>query len=124
MQNLTAVFDDRLVRVPDIKVETGTDRSLAAYGYRERDGRGQILTLWFDDEIPNDQSDLEQSTPISVTVSGCTFRRPVYVDLLSGTVYSMPEETLARSGDTVAFHGLPVYDSPILVAEQGLLDVQ
>jgi hypothetical protein len=119
-QHLAAIFDERLARIPHVKVETNAQRALAAYGYRERDSGGHILSLWFDDEVPGDD---RETTPLTVTVSECAFQRPAFVDLFSGDVYTIPEEAISREGERITFHTLPLYDSPILVAENSVLNL-
>ena len=59
-----------------------------------------------------------------MTVAGCDFQRPAYVDLFSGEVYALPEKTLIRQENEMTLNALPVYDSPILVVEQSLLELK
>lgn len=116
MQHLTAIFDDRLARVPEVNIETDAERSLAAYAYQDQKTGAQVLTLWFDDEIPGDTN---ETTEIALTAADVAFDKPAYVDLREGTVYRIPKEALTH--EKCKFGKLSVYDSPILIAEQSLL---
>ena len=51
------------------------------------------------------------------------FQRPAFVDLFSGDVYAISEEAISREGERITFHALPLYDSPILVAENSVLNL-
>jgi hypothetical protein len=120
MQYLTATMDDRLARITDLWSESSAQHSLALYGYRETEGRAHVLSLWFDGEIPGDTN---QKTQIDLTVQGCTFEQPAYVDLRSGEVYGIPKAMFQANGSRVTFSDLPVYDSPVLIAERSLLNL-
>jgi hypothetical protein len=43
---------------------------------------------------------------------------PVYVDLKSGRVYEISAGSWVRRGGTAELRGLPVYDSPVLIASR------
>ena len=58
------------------------------------------------------------------TMAGATFTEPVYVDLLTGKVYEIPRECWVNENGTVTFKRLPIYDSPVLIAEKKLAPFQ
>jgi hypothetical protein len=118
MQCLTAIFDDRMVRLPALEFESNAARSVSAFGYRDRQSGGEILTLWVDDQIP---SDAHEATPVTLSVADAALKQPAYVDLREGAVYSIPEEAISRETRGTKFVRLPVYDSPIAIAESSLL---
>ena len=120
MQCLTSIFDDRLERLSALGCQSDAARPMSVFGYRDQENSAQILTLWFDDEVP---SDANETTPVSLKVADAAFERPVYVDLRAGTVHRIPEETIVRESGGIQFRRLPIYDSPVLVAEQSLLSL-
>jgi len=121
VQHLTAIFDDRLRRIPGYAYRAGTDRSLSGFGYADRATGLQVATLWFDGEIPGDAP---TKTPVDVTITSGHFRDPVWVDLREGTVHEIPRANWSRSGSTHVFRGVPLYDSPVLIADRSLVPLR
>lgn len=130
MQNVASVFDNKLVRIKDlhdthninatvganeVKYHTGTDRSLAVYGYAHKTTQKQVFTIWMDEAIPTNTN---RTKNINFTVLNANFTQPVYVDLLTGAIYEIPDDQLLKKGRNLTFKNLPVYDSPILIAER------
>lgn len=62
-------------------------------------------------EVPTDGT-----TPTNVTLPGVRFSDPVVVDLHTGVVYDVPEAG-RQEGSAYEITGLPLGDSPLLVAE-------
>ena len=77
------------------------------------------VTMWGNEARP-----AETYTPKSskITVNG-TFKEPVYVDLISGKVYEIPKANWKKEGAAFTFTGIPVIDSPILIAEKSLIQI-
>lgn len=133
MQNVASVFDDRLDRIknlhdthntnatlrPDeVRYNKGTDRSFAVYGYASKSTKKQLFTLWNDEYIPTDSN---QTRNINFTVLNGNFTEPVYVDMLTGSVYELPASQWSKKGSVYSFKNIPVYDSPVLIADKSLL---
>lgn len=133
MQNVASVFDDNLVRISNlkdthninasianeqVKYNKGTDRSLAVYGYTHRNTKKQVFTIWNNEYIPTNSN---QTKNINFTVLNGNFDQPVYVDMLTGGVYGIPADRYTVKGNRFTFKDIPVYDSPILIADKSVL---
>ncbi len=137
VQNVAAIFDHSLVRIDDmhgtfnknllatrkdqVLYAKNTDRSLAVYGYRHKLTKKQLYTIWTDDYIPTDNNSVKL---LDLTFINGNFEQPVYVDVLTGRVFEIPAAQWSRKGDTYSFTKIPVYDSPILIADKSLIHLQ
>lgn len=125
LQHVTAVFDNSLRRVKEAGV-TLTDSNKDAgeieaclyekVASKEAAG-GHVVTLWRN-IVPDNALN---TSAIDVTVPGGRFVEPVYVDMLSGRVYSIPEDRIERTDETVRFKEIPVGDWPVLLADRSTL---
>jgi hypothetical protein len=119
VQNVVAVFNDALERVPDYALTvTGTEKALTWFAFRDKKSKLEVVTLWDGTEIPSNTSDVET---VEVTIKHGQFRQPVWVDLVTGNVYEIPAEQVKIAGDTVTFKDLPVYDGPAAITDRSLL---
>jgi hypothetical protein len=116
LQNLAAIFDDSLHRVQDFTFTTNASRSVTAFAFKNKNR--PVIPIWFGDQTPSDSN---QKTWIDITFDHISFKKPVYVDLRTGIIYEIPEECITTSG---TFQGIPVYDSPILIAEKRCIPIQ
>ncbi len=119
VQHLAAVFDDSLERVKGFEWSASSDSSISAFAYKKADGRS-VVTLWFDGSVP---SDSYVRTATDLAFPKTQFTDPVYVDLRDGTVYDIPDGAWKREGGGSRFTGIPLYDSPILIAERSALPI-
>ena len=58
---------------------------------------------------------------VNFTILNVNFDQPVYVDILTGNIYEIPENQIDKKGNKTIFKQLPIYDSPILIADKTLL---
>ena len=114
-QRVFAIFDDTLDRVGDFACTAGTTRPLAASAYVNKQTGGQVVALWFRDGKPADSN---ARILVDLTFAGARFSEPVLVDLLTGEVRALPR-TIPGS----RFRQIPLYDSPILIAEKSALPI-
>jgi hypothetical protein len=121
VQHLTAVFDNRLIRTTHFRAEPDRELPLSAYAYRHGPSGQSVVTLWLHDQIPTDDN---RKTAVDLSLSAVNFREPLYVDLRTGQVYELPPGQWKREGDAVKFRQIPVYDSPILLADRATLPLQ
>lgn len=133
MQNVASVFDDNLNRIKrleathnvnakiekdEIKYNKGTDRSIVVYGYEHKNTKKQLFTIWNNEYIPTNTN---ISNNQNITILNGNFDQPVYVDMLTGAIYEIPENQIDRKGAKTVFKQLPIYDSPILIADKSNL---
>ena len=135
VQNVASVFDDAVTRVKDSKVST-TDRTLSLYEYQTDNGR-PIFAFWehgstqWDRKTgtarisPDDRpGDSFSTRPFVLEWKGRPLEDPVWVDLLSGRVYALPDECQIVHSCGVTFADIPLYDSPCLLTERSSLCLQ
>jgi hypothetical protein len=133
MQNITAVFDHSLQRLKDVhptfnsnpRIDTlkhtyskSTDRSVSVYGYEHTSSSKQLYVIWMDDYIPTNSNTTKN---ITFTFMKGNFEQPVYADLITGSVYEIPSDKWSKKGNRYTFKDLPVYDSPIVIADKSLV---
>jgi hypothetical protein len=119
-QNVFAVFDDSLLRVRNFTWTASVTNAIAAFAYASKTG-DQVVTLWFTGAMPSDSNSM---TLVDFTFHASRFTTPVYADLRTGEVYSIPRANWSRVGDGVVLRGMPLYDSPILIVEKGVLSLE
>ena len=88
--------------------------------YRQRETGRPVVALWFNVHPPTDAN---TSTLVNLTLRGSKFNEPVYADLLTGRVYAISRERWSADADGVSFQQIPLYDSPILIVEKGVLSL-
>ncbi len=114
VQNAVSVFDQSLTRITNEVAEVGCTNKVSCYVYHDEGGR-QVVVLWDRSGIPSDSN---ATIPAAVTVKGCTIKEPVWVDLVSGRIYTFPAERVKRENGVTVFRDVPVYDAPVLIAEK------
>ncbi len=112
-QHVFSLFDDRWVPLTENQPAVNHEQ-MAAFGYRHRSGGATLVTLWCNDARPADTYAPKMTT---VKVTG-SFTRPVFVDLISGTVYEIPRKHWQKTGARHTFTGVPVADYPVLIADR------
>ena len=140
VQNVASVFDDSLVRVGD-GGEGTKDGTISFYSYRKADGRPvyafwthgermvhpegrrQLVGVGAQDPVYSRPGDSFVTRPAVFNVTAA-MDDPVWVDLLTGRVYSFPKRRQIRHSAGVTLVDVPVYDSPCLLAERSALAIQ
>jgi hypothetical protein len=118
VQNVVAIFDDTLERVPDSPCEIQCEVPTAFYVYRSKDVGQQVLVFWDKSGVPSDRNETVAAT---LSVGKGAFTEPVWVDLITGGIHEIPADRVAHDGDRLVFKNIPVYDAPALIADKGLL---
>ncbi len=134
IQNVASIFDNSLVRIQEmrrtynknmkatdtntINYSKGTDRSLSVFGYRHKNSKKQLFTIWMDESIPKNVNDIKT---LDFTFSNGNIDQPVYVDIITGGVYEIPSSQWSKKEDQLIFKGIPVYDGPVLIADKSLI---
>lgn len=115
MQNVTSIFDFALQPISCLPYESSDDENLYVFAHQNIYSGKQLVTVWKGNDKPT--SSIEKQL-ISLKIYKGNFQEPVYVDLLTGEVYEIPEKNWSKRGTAYSFKNIPVYDSPILVTDK------
>lgn len=118
VQNVVSVFDDTLERVTTPALTVLADKRTASYAYRHKATGQNLIVLWDNSGTPDDAF---VTRPVQVEAKDLAFQEPVWVDLVSGRIYELPETSVMQAGHTVLFKAVPLYDAPVLIAEKALV---
>ena len=120
VQNLASVFDILDVQTGPGTAATDADLILSNFGYVDSETKMPSWTVWICDATPTNAN-----APVFADyrfAGGAKIKNPVWVDILSGGVYEIPESDAERDGSDLKIKKLPVYDSPIIVTDKSLVD--
>ena len=122
VRNLTAVMDSsfRTIETENIQYQASLDSTLSVYGFRKADSDEQMATVWFSGKVPSDTTDF---TSLDLTLTDFSFTDPVYVELMQGRVYEIPDADWKQTQAGAVFRQVPVSDYPILLIERELISV-
>jgi hypothetical protein len=134
IQHVTSVFDHTLERIKGLRhlhniaaagpkpaYSFNTDRSISVYGYSNKDTQKQLYAIWMDDATPVEDYEIKSR---EFQFANAKLDEPVLVDIVTGGVYEIPIEEWSKEGDTYTFKNIPVYDSPILLADKSLIKLR
>jgi len=121
VRNIAAVFDDTLTRIANFSHTASTSATLRVFGYTKTATSKTVASIWFSGGgLP---SDVNNFTDVNFTLTPTDIVDPVWVDMRDGTVRTIPAAAWSRSGNTCTFNNVPVYDSPILIADRSAIPV-
>lgn len=118
VQNLASIFDNTLELDPKTRISVDIPESVSAFGYQKKASTKSLITVWLDGKNPTNDF---TTKPVTIKVENADFTNPVYVDLMTGHVYELPRSSWKKTGSTYTFTEVPLYDSPVLIAEKSLL---
>lgn len=117
VQHMVAIFDNQLETLCGAAAALIGEKSYC-YACRRYDGTGGLVVAWNCSEIPSESTDPQSGT---IVVRGVPFREPVYCELISGAVYALPDGAFRQMDDLAIFHNVPLWDSPVVIAEKAIL---
>ena len=118
LQNLASVFDDRIKRQSEKAPIVSPEERINTHLFE--DEKGCLLALfWVNDQIPADST---IQVHADMMISG-NFQEPVYVDMLTGEVSTIPKKKIIKNKNTTKFTGVIIPDYPVLIAEKTLLKI-
>ena len=121
VQNLSAIFDNTLERIKDFEFNAETDQEISAFAYKKKTNDKNLVTIWLHTNRPTDYN---SATPVKVTFNNLKFKNPVWIDLRTGSVYNIPKKDWEQSKNSFVMKALPVYDSPVVIAEKDIIELK
>ncbi|MBI4626282.1 MAG: hypothetical protein HY736_24065 [Verrucomicrobia bacterium] len=117
-QTVLAIFDGTLKRISEFPYTSTALRGLALSGYRRDSDGAQVVAYWFSDAPPAEANGVSLA---DVALRDGRFKDPVLVDVRTSTVYALPPDHWKQGANGVTIRALPVYDSPMLIAESSIV---
>ena len=112
-QHLTAVFTHELTLQREFDFETAGRSDVEGFAW-ETKGM-PVVALWEKDSIPSDNNHKE---PVDLSMGKDGFNDPIYVDVMTGEVFEIPAQNWACEAGRCRFTGVPIYDTPVLIADR------
>lgn len=117
VQNLTAIVDAKLK--PVSLTQDGSGRNAAAVALLSNEAGKSAVAVWRTGIKPGVASHLEwRNIAVNARIS-----KPLYVDLLTGMIYDAAA-IVTESGAGSLIRDLPIYDSPVLVADASIIPLE
>lgn len=124
VQNIATLFDSTIepVRIATKPVNGAKNEGLVIYTFRQRGSGVPLLAFWNASNHPANENAVRRT---SLQVRDVEFRDPVWIDIVTGAIYRVPERIFlpwnARHGKGVQFENVPYYDAPVVITERSLV---
>lgn len=119
-QAAIAIFDSRLKPTAGTCTVTAGSKDIAIHSFARADGSA-VIAMWRNTDRPGARP-LHEA--VDVACRGIRFASaPRFVDLLTRAVYATKDVAREAAGG-VELRGIPVYDSPVLIASADLVAAQ
>ena len=119
VQHMMSFFDDAVKARGLLAYECKSERKLTVAGF-EKAGTSVAL-VWTSDKVPGDSLKWDL---IDLTIKGATFKDPVYAEMITGKVFELDKATLKTEGENTTVTQLPVWDSPMMLAERAQVELR
>ena len=119
VQHVVTFLDDGVRPVGLLNHKSNSPCQITATGFTKKDA--SIVLLWYSDEVP---SDALRWDSVDLSIQGVAFHDPVYVEMITGKVYTLDPAHRKAQDDSGQFTNLPVWDSPVMLAERSQIPLQ
>lgn len=115
VQTVASIFDSTVKPLPGYRWSATPAASLNVQAFAHRNTGRQIVGVWSGATKPSEST---ARTATDLTFTAGDFRDPVYVDVRTGAVHDIPAANWSVRESTYTFKDIPVYDSPVLIADR------
>ncbi len=119
VQHMMSFFDDEVKPAGLLECQSNSDRTITAAGFTKQST--PVVLLWYSDKVPSDELKWDL---VDLTIKNVKFQDPVYVEMITGKVYNIDKANCKTSGADTTFQQLPVWDSPIMIAERSQVELK
>ncbi|MCD9901593.1 hypothetical protein LUR56_20095 [Streptomyces sp. MT29] len=118
VQNVASIFDSTVRPLPGYEWTATPDKQLTVQAFAEQGNGRQIVGVWSGAGKPSEST---ARTTTDLTFTDGNFKDPVYIDVRTGAVNDIPSANWTVKGSTYTFTDIPVYDSPVLIADRSAI---
>ena len=118
VQNIATLFDSTVESSRGVKA--GVDGSkLVCYAFAQKETGIPLVAFWDASNHPNNDNTVRET---SLWISGKIIKDPVWIDLVTGAIYQIPQRMVrGRRHNVNTFEGIPYYDAPVVVTDKSLV---
>ncbi|NLE55507.1 MAG: hypothetical protein GX617_11255 [Lentisphaerae bacterium] len=124
VQHVVSIFNDDLELAAGRMVSFTTPherQQVTSFVFKDRRSGQDVVAFWDGSEVPDDRIALDE---VVLTLPGGQISKPVWVDIVTGHVYAIDASQIRHEGEALIISGLPMYDAPGVVIDEGLLRVE
>ena len=117
MQHVYALFDDDTLPQKHVSIVIG-GRKVSCNLFK-RDGKS-LRAYWFSDKRPDSGMSF---TRVDLEIPEVV-EAPVWVEMITGRVFEIPEEAVSLNENGMTLKGVPMWDSPVIIAPRAALQLR
>lgn len=118
VQHIVGFFDDEVKAVGELEYASNSSRKITVAGFVKNNT--PVVLVWYKDQIPSDHLDFEL---VDIEIKKTVFKDPVYVEMITGKVFEIDKTTFKTVDEDSGFVKLPLWDSPIMIAERSQVNI-
>ncbi|MBR4222869.1 MAG: hypothetical protein IKR81_17040, partial [Victivallales bacterium] len=112
IQNMTTLFNDLRTPVPGAGA-IRFERQTQFFTFRHPEGN--MAVFWDRSATPTDDMTAGKA---DILVRDFAFKEPVLIDVLTGTIYEIPQASILPNGSLTVFADIPCADTPFILADR------
>jgi hypothetical protein len=93
-------------------------QSLSVHGYRHGPSGRTIATIWISGDVPSNE---DSKIAVDLEFRNANSGQPLHSDFRTDRTYEIPHHHWSSVGGVVTLRQVPVYDSPVLIADAAAL---
>jgi len=118
VQHMASFFDDAVIAMGELEYHSNSSREMTVAGFEKEET--PVVLIWYKDQIPSDRIEWDL---VDIKIKAANFTDPVYVEMITGKVYEIDKATFKSNGGDIEFDRLPLWDSPIMIAERSQVPI-
>ncbi len=119
-QNLCSFFNDGVSPKGKVDGIESPRATLSAFSFGHAVNGRQAFAIWDNSSKPGESTKRQN---IRLTIPEFRIVNPVYIDALSGAVYTIPPEKITYYGAAADLRDIPIWDAPIIITDHSLVDL-
>lgn len=117
-QHLCSFFSNGMVPVGPIEGLESPHMTLSAFHFHHAVNGRSAYALWDNADKPGES---EKRTKTSLTIPMFRIKHPIYIDMISGTTYTIHTKCIHFHGSTAILQNMPIWDAPIVITDSSLV---
>ena len=118
VQNIASIFDSTLEPVLDFTCNVACEKETSVYLFQKKGDDRKLLAFWDSSSHPDNPND---TFPAQITLTGITFTDPVWIDIVTGAVYELPQDRVLTENGKTVLKDIPLYDAPALITDKSVV---